>query len=526
MLLRPPHELRNTPPGFALAWSLTLMALGGCTVGPTYTRPASPVPENWSLPKETRLDPRSSADVQWWREFDDPALDRLIEVAWKQNLPLQVAGVRIAEARAQLGIAWARQYPQFAALSGEVQVQRINGNLANVANLGQTFLTYQVAVDVAWEVDLWGKYRRGIEAQEDLLRASVADHEGALVSLTAEVARTYALVRTYEVLIDQTRENVRVQERGLEIAQSRFRNGATSELDVTQATTLVESTRASLPQLEASLEQAHNALSTLLGQPTGTLDGLLEGRRAIPEAPGRITVGVPLDLLRRRPDVRSAELRAAAQGALVGVAKADLLPSLLISGTAGIQGFRSSTVSTSLFSADNLVYSIGPRIVWHFLDFGRRENSVRVEDARFQQQLLGYRNTVLEAMQEVQDAMAAFANAQQATELSLRATQSAVRSVELSLVQYREGAADYSRVLDAQRSLLAQQNSLAQARSNALTSLILLYKSLGGGWELKVGQPVIPVPVQEEMERRTDWGDLLTTPRPSELRQDVPPVGP
>ena len=524
--MRPQPVIQRGPCPVSIARVAALLAVGGCTVGPTYTRPASLVPETWSVQSEPHIAAQPTADARWWSTFNDPALDRLIDLAWKQNLPLQIAGLRILEARAQLGIATARQFPQFQVLTGAVSAQRINAGLANVSNLGRQFFVYELSVDAAWELDLWGKYRRGVEASANQLRSSVADHEGAVVSLTAEVARTYVVVRTYEVLVDQAQENARIQEEGLRIAEARFTNGATSELDVTQATTLLESTRASIPQLQAQLEQARNALSTLLGQPPGTLDALLAGPRAIPQPPDQVAVGVPAEILRRRPDIRSAELQAASQAALVGIAKTEFLPSLTISGTAGIQDFSSSPASHNPFNGDNFVYTVGPRLVWSFFDYGRRGSAVQVEDARFQQLLVGYRNRVLQAVKEVEDAMTSFINAQRAMESAQRATESAQRSVQLAVVQYREGAVDYTRVLDAERSLLEQQNNLAQTESSAATSLIFLYKALGGGWELQKGQPVVPPQVQNEMELRTDWGDLVTKPRWPETEQKGAPGEP
>lgn len=487
--------------------------LAGCSVGPTYTRPVTPLPEAWRPRAEPQILPQPAKDAAWWRSFNDPALDRLVDLAWKQNLSLEVAGLRIVEARAQLGIATGRQYPQLQLVSGTVTAERINGGLANASRLGRRFYTYELALDVAWEIDLWGKYRRGVEAQADRLRASVADHQSALVSLTAEVARTYVLVRTYQTLVDQAELNARVQEEGLRLAESRFRNGATSELDVAQAATLLESTRTTIPQLQAQLDQARNALCTLLGQPPGTLEALLAGTREIPAAPERIAVGVPAELLRRRPDVRSAELQAEAQGAQVGVAKADLLPSFSITGSVGLQDYSSSPASHNPFNGDNFVYSVGPRITWEFFNYGRLENSVRVEDARYQQLLVSYRNTVLNATKEVEDAITGYLTARQAVTSAQRAVTSAERSVQIAMVQYREGAADFTRVLDAERSLLAQQNTLAETRSSVTTSVILLYKALGGGWELQQGQPVVTPATESEMERRTNWGDLISKPR-------------
>jgi NodT family efflux transporter outer membrane factor (OMF) lipoprotein len=500
-----------------------LLALSGCTtVGPNFVKPQTTVTEDWREKADPRIATQTAADSLWWRTFNDAALDRLVELAYKQNLPLRVAGLRIVEARARLGIATGKRYPQLQVALGSVTAQGLSENSANVANFDRNYWDYQLGFDAIWELDFWGKYKRGVEAEAASMFASAADYDYALVSLTAEVARTYAVIRTFEVLIEQARENAKLQEEGLRIAQARFNYGATSELDVTQATTLLESTRATIPQLQIGLQQSQNALCTLLGQPTGSVDTLLAGPREIPVAPVAVAVGVPAEMLRRRPDIRSAELYAAAQCARIGVAKADLYPSFSLSGAIGFQTV-SGTGSTVGNFFSGLFYSFTPlRILWPFFNYGRIENNVRVQDAQFQQLLVNYQEAVLKAAQEVEDALAGFLNAQEALVFEEASVKAAQRSVEIALVQYREGAVDYQRVIDAERSLLQQQNSLAQTRSSIATSLIAMYKALGGGWELRQGQPIITETMQTEMKDRTNWGDLLTPPQ--EKKNSNPPT--
>ncbi|NPD22231.1 efflux transporter outer membrane subunit [Corallococcus sp. AB004] len=510
-----------------------LSVLAGCAVGPDFKKPEAAVAKEWRTQGDPRLSTQGAVDTQWWKSFGDPSLDRLVELAARQNLPLQISGLRIVEARAQLAILTGRQYPQVQVLTGSAAAVRRSENSAaanpidfDLGSIDRNFLEYQLGFDALWEVDFWGKYRRGVESGTAGLLASVADYQSSLVSLTAEVARTYVLVRTFEVLIEQARQNVRIQEEGFRIAESRFSNGVTSELDVTQASTLLESTRATIPQLEAGLEQARNAMSTLLGQPTGEVEALLAGPKQIPVAPATVALGMPAEILRRRPDVRSAELYAAAQCARIGIAEAELYPSFSLFGTVGLQASTSAAASGNLFSLGSLFYSVGPRIVFPFLNYGRLKNGVRVEDARFQQLLVNYRNTVLKAAQEVADALTGFIHSQQAMTFQQAAVKSAQRSVELAVVQYREGAVDYQRVLDAQRSLLEQQNNLAQTSSNIATNLVALYKALGGGWEVRRDQPVVPEPMQAEMEQRTHWGDMLSKPRTQETKPVSQPVKP
>jgi NodT family efflux transporter outer membrane factor (OMF) lipoprotein len=516
----------------ALSWLGIVLVATGCKVGPDFTRPQATVNANWQGVRDPRLASQTAADGRWWQTFSDPALDRLIERAYKQNLPLQISGLRIAEARAQLGVATGQMFPQLQVLSGSAMATGLSENASPRGLLSDTagdlfggirhFGDFRLGFDAAWELDFWGKYRRGIEAESAALLASVADYYTALVSLNAEVARTYVVIRTFEVLVDQAKENARVQEQALDIAQSRFKNGATSELDVAQATTLLESTRATVPQLQIGEQQARNALSTLLGQQPGTVDSLLAGPRVIPRAPAQVAVGVPAQMLRRRPDIAGAEMAAAAQSARIGMAKAELFPSFTLFGSIGLNSVVTEAGWKNLFSPSSIFYSVGPRIVWPFFNYGRLTNAVRVEDARFQQSLVNYRDTVVRAAQEVEDALAGYLRSQEALVFDQKAEIAARRSVELALVQYREGAADYQRVLDAQRSLLERQNRLAQTNSAVTTNLIALYKALGGGWETRQGQRVVPEQTEQDMKQRTNWGDLLSQPRAVEKSTNQP----
>ena len=498
------------------------VALGGCAVGPDFKRPRVTVNQNWQAGRDPRIWTQYAADSLWWKSFNDSALDRLVELAYRQNLPLQIAGLRIAEARAQLGVAIGEQFPQTQVAYGRAGAVGLSRNAPNTTNFDHRFVSYEIGFDAAWEVDLWGKYRRGVQAEAAALLASVNDYYYALVSLTAEVARTYATIRTFEVLIELARQNARLQQEGLRIAESRFRNGATSELDVAQAATLFESTRASIPQLQISLQQSRNALSTLLGQPSGAVEPLLQGPKEIPKAPSRVSASVPAEMLRRRPDIRSAEFLAAAQCARIGVAKSELYPSFSLVGSIGLSAGNSGGTARNLFASDSLFYSIGPQVSWPIFNYGRIKNRVRVQDARFQQLLVNYHDTVLRAAQEVEDALVGFISAQDASVFEERSVNAAQRSNELALIQYREGSVDYQRVLDAQQQLLQQQNSLAQTRSSIAVNLIALYKALGGGWELRRGQPFVPEPMQREMKDRTDWGDILSEPRSPETTQNPP----
>ena len=502
----------------ALCLLTFVSALAGCSQAPTYVRPAVPVNDDWIV-RDARVAAQAPIDTTWWRAFQDTTLDSLIEMAYRQNLPLRIAGLRILEARAQLGIAVGRQWPQIQAAVGSATGVGVSEHAPNAFGIDHNYWDYQVGFDAVWELDFWKKYGNDVKAEAATYWATIANYDQALVSLSAEVARTYAVVRTFEVLIQQARDNVSLQEEGLRIAQARFRNGATSELDVAQATTLLESTRASIPTLESGLTQSENALSTLLGQAPGTVQAVLDsGRKGIPAAPPSLAVSVPAELLRRRPDVRSAELQAMAQSSRIGVAKADLYPRFTLFGSIGTEtssggGIRSgNSTFSNLFGAGSLFYSFGPRIFWPIFNYGRIKNNIRVQDARLEQLLVNYQDVVLRAAQEVEDGLTGYTKSQESVVYAQNAVQGAQRSVDIAFVQYREGAVDFQRVLDAQRSLLTEQNSLARTNSSVATNLIAIYKALGGGWELRQGMPFVPDSTRIEMERRTNWGDMIQEP--------------
>ena len=462
---------------------LFLLAMTGCTtLGPDFKKPEAPLTPSWQT-KNAALEEIPLAQAEWWKLFNDPVLDMLILMAYRQNLPLQVAGLRIVEARAQLGIAVGSFFPQTQQLRGSFDANRLSEN-------------------------------RPFGAVEDFRDAQIgfdADYDNALVSLTSEIARVYVTIRTLEERLSLARANIALQEESLRIAKVRFDNGATSELDVQQATYNLANTQALVPVLSRSLRQTKNGLSILLGMPPTDLRALLGEDGSIPDVPDTIATGIPVDLLRRRPDVRQAEYFAAAQSALIGVAKAELFPSISLTGTIGFQSsdFASSNLS-DLFDTESMFLSVGPSFRWNILNYGRIWNNVRVQDARLQQSLVNYRNTVLVAYQEVEDAMVGFVQSQQESSLRSISAEAASRSVEIANIQYREGSVDFQRVIDSERVLVIQQDSWVSARGEIALNLIAMYKALGGGWEIREGHEFISNENRKEMEERTNWGDLLT----------------
>lgn len=491
-----------------------LTVISACAVGPDYEPPAAETPGDWQLADDAQLSTGAADDAEWWTNFNDPALDAVVERARSENLSLRIAGLRILESRAILGISKGQRWPQQQQINADITRVDISENAPNAALGDRNFTDAAVTFDLTWELDFWGRFRRGIETAEALLEADMANFADALVLLTSETASTYISVRLFEERLRLARANETTQVRALEIATVLFDNGATTELDVTQARTILGVTRAVIPKLETQLRQSKNALAVLLGEPPGAVDSMLASSIGIPEAPPEITVGIPAELLRRRPDIQVAERTLAAQSALIGVAASDLYPRL---GLAGSVGFRSSDASSilgsselsDLFNSESTTGFLGPFMSWNVLNYGRIKNNIRIEDARFQQLLVSYQNTVLTALAESDNAIVAFLNAKIEAEHLAYSAEAAQRSVDLSAIQYREGQTDFNRVVAALESAIASQDALAQAQGAIAGNLVQLYRALGGGWQ-SFGDNYVPEEVQQEMLQRTNyWNGVL-----------------
>jgi NodT family efflux transporter outer membrane factor (OMF) lipoprotein len=378
-----------------------------------------------------------------------------------------------------------------------------------------------LALTASWEIDFWGKLRRGVEAADAGLVAAVADYDNALVALTGDVGSAYILIRTLENRLNIARRNVEIQQESLQIATARFKGGTTSQRDVEQANTVLSSTQASIPTLESQLRQTKNALCVLLGLPPQHLAELLGSPGNIPAPPPQVAVGIPADLLRRRPDIQSAEFRAAAQCAQIGVAKAELYPAFSLSGDFGFQAANILNFGLDdMFQWRSRTGSFGPAFRWKILNYGQITNLVRVQDARFQELLIAYQNTVLRAQQEVEDALIGFLKSQERAHFLAQSTAAAQRSVDLAILQYREGITDFTTVLTAEQELLTQQDNLANTLGDISRNLVGVYRALGGGWQMREGNDFVPDSVKQAMAARTNWGKLLTpaahTPPPPE----------
>ena len=505
---------------------LSLFLVSGCAmVGPNYSRPGTEVNQNWLDAQDQRLNTGPLECRTWWQLFQDPILDRLIETAYRENLNLRVAGVRVLEARAQLGAVVGQLYPQNQQFTGELENIKSSKRVPEALN----YTVAALGVTASWEIDFWGKFRRAVESADAGLMNSVANYDSILVSLTGNAATLYVTIRTLERRLIIAHSNVETQQKSLQIARYRFEGGTTSRRDVEQARTLLASTEATVPALQIQLTQAKDALSVLLGMPPSLLAEQLQGRDAeIPAPPAQVVVGIPVDLLRRRPDIRQAEYNAMAQCAQIGVSKAQLYPALSLLGTFGFQSSTFNGYSLGdMFLWSSRASSVGPSVTWNIFNYGQLTNLVRVQDARFQELLVTYQNTVLSAQQDVEDNLAGFLRSEEQARSLKESADAARSSLDLAVIQYRDGITDFTTVLTAQQQLLSAEDSLASALGNISTYLVGVYRALGGGWEIRECRNFVPVETREEMEKRTNWGCLLTPrsgPPPTPEQQEQKPL--
>ncbi|WP_036001346.1 TolC family protein [Paraburkholderia caribensis] len=494
---------------YGMAALLGAVCLSGCMrVGPDFHPQHESWSEHWSSTSIEQVTQQAAQpDVrQWWQIFDDGNLERLIAEADANNGDLKIAGLRVVEARAQLGVALAGRYPQVQQVNADVLYSaRKRSDGFNPRSGG--YWQYGAGFSIGWELDFWGRFSRAIESADAAFFAAQANRDAALVLLHAQVADTYFTLRTAEARLHIARENAQLQKRSYEIAQKLFKSGETDELDLQQAKTQYLGTLSSIPELESQAVLSRHALSVLLGRPPGPLPELdMQPGKAgvVPLVDHAVLQDVPADLLLRRPDVRAAEYQMAAQSALIGVAKADLYPSV------SLVGSLVWSASSLTGSPSTLAVVGGPSVTWNVFDHGRIVNNVRVQDARLQQVTVGYQNIVREAAREADDAATSLIAGLQRDSILNDAQGAARRSLKLANTIYREGYSDFQRVLDAQRALFAQQDAYIVNRSNAAGSLIALYKALGGGWYTE--QPLVDAATRAQMQQRTDWGDLLNEP--------------
>ena len=469
-----------------LLTSLTIWA-GGCAVGPNYQQPNVSAPAHWGEPLNGGETNGAVSVAAWWENFQDSELDSLIERAVRSNLDLRIAQARVREARAQYRIASADLWPTVDGSSSYAR-QRESKNQPLVGPgdhlpPGIPFENnfYQSGFDASWEIDVFGGTRRAVESAKAQVAAAQFGEREVLVTLLGEIARNYVEARGYQRRLEIARDNIRAQEQSLAIVQNRFTNGLTSDLDAQQASTVLATTRAVVPALETALAASIHRLGVLLGQTPESLETELSAVAPIPAAPPIVPVGLPSELLLRRPDVALAERQLAAATANIGVAKADLFPKFYLTGVAGFQGVSAD----EWFTSGSQFWSVGPAVQWRIFDAGRIRANIQVQNARQEQALANYENTALSAFEDVENALVAYAKEQVRRRSLEDAVKSSQESLRLANQLYANGLSNFINVLDAERSLYQAQDALVQSDRTVSTDVIALYKSLGGGWDIQ-----------------------------------------
>ena len=481
---------------------LLAVGLQGCMITPRARTSDLSIPETWSdVPasetKQAASPPvRPPADLtRWWTTLNDPLLLSLIEKAVHANLDVQEAEARIREARAVRTIVAADAWPSLNVLGSYTRSRRSenvistpssipggeNGGSSGSAfgfNGEQDF--FQSSFDASWELDVFGRVRWSVEAAEEDIAAAEENRSDVLVTLLADVARNYVELRGFQYRLAIAHENIAAQEESLEIARARFQAGVTSELDAAEAQSLLASTRAQVPPLERGVRQSIYRLGVLLGQAPGTLLETLSPQAPIPQAVLDGAIGLPSDLLRRRPDIRRAERELAAATAQIGVATADLFPRFSLTGVLGLQ----SLDITDLAEWPSRFWTTGAAIRWPIFDAGRIRANIRRQDALQEQALFRYESTILRSLEEVENALVGYAQEQERRQLLIAAVQADQAALDLATERYTGGLTDFLNVILAQRALYISQDALAQNETSVIVQLLTLYKALGGGWEV------------------------------------------
>ena len=467
----------------------------GLKVGPNYAKPAAQVAPQWIDADDVRIRSKSDDLSQWWKAFNDPVLDDLICHAYRQNLTLREAGFRVLQARAQFGYTIGGIFPQSQNVTGNYTRTATSFSALAGGPLGsllvapgalppQAFQAYtgQLTANfgLAWELYFWGRFRRLIEASGAELDASVENYDDVIVTLLGDVATNYVELRVLQQQIELLNENARLQGETVKIAKARFDIGKNTELDLSQAKTTLAQTMAQVPQKQIILRQVSNRLCVLLGMPPEDLETRL-AKQSIPEAPTEIAVGIPADLLRRRPDIRRAERQAAAESARIGVAVSQLYPHISINGTFGWQAPKFNHLFTPLAFQG----SYGPSFQWDVLNYGRNLNNIKYQKAKFQEVVTTYQNKVLSAAEEVENGMVLFVKSQEEVKHLAESVVESKKALRIGLAEYKSGKVDFNRVAVLSHNLVQQDSLLAQARGDVALGLIHVYRALGGGWQIR-----------------------------------------
>ncbi len=455
-----------------------ILLLASCAVGPDYQQPAAD--GRLQLPVEQYSELRyEQADLtRWWQLFDDQLLSSLLDRARQHNLDVMSALARVKEARAALGVASSDLYPSVDA-DGSIDWSKQSENVNSPATSETT--QYQLLADASWEIDLFGRIRRSIEAASADYQATLEDRNDVLITVLADTATTYLQIRTLQAQLATARKNIASQQSMLELTRVRYKYGLATYLDVAQATQVLAGTEADLPDLRADLVRSITSLSVLTGTASSVLRSEIDPAVPVPLPPETVAVGIPAEQLRRRPDIRSAERSLAAQTARVGVATADLYPTFSLTGTLGFASLKTD----NFFDTNSSVYGLGPSFRWNIFDMGKIRRQIAVEDARTEQALYSYELTMRNAVKEVEDSLNGYHEQRIRMAALEHSVQASLETLDMSTKLYKDGLTGFQDVLDAQRSLLLAESDLDKARGNTSIQLVGLYKALAGGWNIE-----------------------------------------
>jgi NodT family efflux transporter outer membrane factor (OMF) lipoprotein len=478
--------------------------LAGCNVGPEYASPRGPTDAQWAEPLEAGLEGGPADLRRWWGTFNDPVLDSLVDRSLSGSLDLREAAARVREARARRGVVGADQFPTVDVNASASQNRASENSFGGFSGgPGSESDLYDIGFDATWEIDIFGRVRRSVEAADADVEAAVESARDARVVLVSEVARNYVEYRSAQARLVIAQENVKTQQDTLGLSKDRLAAGLATDLQVAQATAQLETTRSQIPRLTQALKRAAFRLDVLLGVPPGTVGPELATASGVPGTPATVLVGMPAELVRRRPDIRRAERSLAAATARVGVATADLYPRFTLSGSFGLE----SEDTGNLFDGDSRTWSAGPLAVrWPIFDAGRIRSTIRVNEAQQEQSLVQYERTVLQAYEEVANALVAYARVKERRESLAVAVDANRKAVELANDLWTRGLTDFLNVLDSQRALFLAEDQLAESDAEVTTSLIAIYKSLGGGWDV----PEEPARASAESTSPADPGVTAT----------------
>lgn len=480
--------------------------LGGCTVlGPDFKAPEWASPTTWFSDSRPKLTPVASLpaaepiDTAWWSQFGDPQLTALVRMVAAQNLDVRLAAIRLEQSRYQVAIAQAAEVPRVNAGGGYLRqkssrygiltatqptASNANGTSAGVTGSPtrrfDPYDIFQGGFDASWELDFWGRVKRSVESSEALSQASAEMQRGVLLTSIAEVARTYIFIRGAQSQLRIARDNLRIAQQSLSLTQARAAGGMTTDLDVANASAQLRRTAAEVPLIQQREAMLINALSLLLGQGPNTLRAELETAKPVPPVPKMVPVGLPSELVRRRPDVRMVEAELHAATANIGVAEAEFYPTFRLAGSVGMQSLQFG----NLFNLAASTFAVGPSLTMPIFEGGRLKANLKLQEARQQEAAVAFQKTVLTAWHEVDNALTAYQTEQARRNELIRAVADSQRALSMAKSRYEQGVADFLTVLDAQRLLLATQQQLQFSTTNVSENLVALYKALGGGWEM------------------------------------------